>query len=169
MSKSIILQASVKTGGWLLVVTYQNYYDAWKLVATCKCSKIRCYGNTPTNIYMPFILKINYARKGCANAIRAFFPITKCWILCEVEVFCEGRKPWQGGSCRDLVILPFKTRWLIYSYVGPGLTLKSALCRRSVLMYFIWLKTAVVSLCYVNHLVFLTDVERHEFLPEVAS
>jgi hypothetical protein len=138
MNKSIILQASVKTGGWSLVVTYQNYYDAWKLVATCKRSKIRCYGNTPTNIHMAFILKINYARKGCSNAIRAFFRITKFCILCEVEALCEGRKPWQGGSCRGLVILSFEARWLVY--VGPGLTLKSALCRRSVLMYFVWFK-----------------------------
>jgi hypothetical protein len=84
---------------------------------------------------MSFILKINYASKGCANAIRAFFPIVKFCILYGVEVLCEGRKPWQGGSCRGLVILPFKTRWLVY--VGPGLTLKSALCRRSVLMYFV--------------------------------
>jgi hypothetical protein len=35
---------------------------------------------------MPFILKINYARKGCANATRAFFPIMKFCILYAVEV-----------------------------------------------------------------------------------
>ena len=30
---------------------------------------------------MPFILKINYARKGCANATRALFSIMK-FVFC---------------------------------------------------------------------------------------
>jgi hypothetical protein len=81
MNNSIILQASVRTGGRSLVVTHQNYCDARKLVATCKRSKIRCYGNPPANIHMPFILKINYARKGCANATRALFSIMK-FVFC---------------------------------------------------------------------------------------
>jgi len=39
---------------------------------------------------MPFVLKINYARKGCANATRAFFPIMKFCILWKYNAKAEN-------------------------------------------------------------------------------
>jgi hypothetical protein len=55
---------------------------------------------------------------------------------------------------------PSKAQWLLY--VPPGLTFtNSTFCPHSVFMCFVWIseQTAIISLCSINWLVFITETE----------